>query len=192
MITMLLIIINVSVYLIMSFANESKYHYFLKEYTINSSHTFMITGQDYYSLITSIFMHANITHIVMNMIALFQFGSLVEKNISAKFLLFLYFSAGITGSIFSMIYVNSFDQNTMVLGASGAIFGLIAFHGILNYGLFAVIGEFIVYHILIYVLRLPIAWYAHLGGALVGILFAYVFLSLLQKQKVVYHDINDI
>lgn len=187
MITILLIMINVSTYLVMSFACESKYHYFLKEYTINNSNILLITIQDYYSLIASMFMHANITHIVMNMIALFQFGSLIEKEFSAKFLLLLYFTAGITGSIFSFWYIGHIDQNVSVLGASGAIFGLIAFHGIINYGLFAVICEFIIFHALVYVLRLPIAWYAHLGGALVGILFAYMFLLLWKKQIINKH-----
>jgi len=72
-----------------------------------------------YTLITSMFMHANGTHILFNMYSLFIFGPLIEQRVGSRRFTYLYFAAGLLASIISTFF---YDK---ALGASGAIMGVI-------------------------------------------------------------------
>ena len=69
--------------------------------------------------VTSIFLHADIVHILYNMFALALFGSILEGLIGGKRFLIVFF---ITGILANIIAVNFYPSS---LGASGAIFGVI-------------------------------------------------------------------
>ncbi|MBU0471927.1 MAG: rhomboid family intramembrane serine protease [Nanoarchaeota archaeon] len=71
-------------------------------------------------LITHMFMHGGIGHILFNMYALVLFGGLLERKIGSKRFLFLYFTAGIVAAAISSFFYNA------ALGASGAIMGVLA------------------------------------------------------------------
>ena len=73
-----------------------------------------------YRLFTSIFLHADVMHIVMNMLSLYLIGTMVEKLFSKSSYLGIYFVAALFGS-FTSIYMHLGGQ---AVGASGAIFGL--------------------------------------------------------------------
>ena len=73
-----------------------------------------------WTLITSMFMHAGVEHLLFNMFALFIFGIILETIIGSRKLLVVYFSSGIVAGIASIFFYTS------VLGASGAIYGLMA------------------------------------------------------------------
>ena len=73
-----------------------------------------------YRLFTSIFLHADAMHIVMNMLSLYMVGTMVEKLFSKSAYLGIYFTAALFGS-FTSIYMHLGGQ---AVGASGAIFGL--------------------------------------------------------------------
>ncbi len=75
---------------------------------------------EYYRLFTSIFLHADAMHIVMNMLSLYIVGTMVEKLFSKSAYLGIYFMAALIGS-YSSIYMHLGGQ---AVGASGAIFGL--------------------------------------------------------------------
>lgn len=72
-------------------------------------------------LITSLFVHANIGHLIQNMVALLIFGAFLEKITGPKKILLVYFTAGIAGDSASFF----FYPDALSLGASGAIMGLI-------------------------------------------------------------------
>ncbi len=72
-----------------------------------------------WSLITYIFLHGNLTHLLSNLFSLVMFGSILEKIVGYKKFLFVFFSAGIFSGI-----AGSFFYNSMI-GASGAIFGVV-------------------------------------------------------------------
>jgi rhomboid protease GluP len=74
-----------------------------------------------YRLLTAIFLHANITHLAVNMFSLWQLGSILEKVLTKPIFLFLFFSSGLTASLISSI----FQDNTFSVGSSGAIFGFL-------------------------------------------------------------------
>lgn len=71
-------------------------------------------------LVTSMFLHGNSAHLVLNMYALFMFGSLIEARIGTKRFTFIYFLSGIVASFISSFFY------TAALGASGAIMGILA------------------------------------------------------------------
>jgi len=79
-----------------------------------------------WQLFTYMFAHANFTHLLVNMIGLFFFGRPVERNLGSYEFLLYYLGAGLFAGIVSYgIYALSGAWNTILLGASGAIFALL-------------------------------------------------------------------
>jgi rhomboid protease GluP len=89
----------------------------LTEYgRLNGSDIF--AGQ-WWRLITSIFLHAGIPHLIVNMIALLIVGFIVEEKIGSKRYVITFMSSGIISALFTMTHTNG------AVGASGAIYGII-------------------------------------------------------------------
>ena len=93
------------------------------------SYNEVISGQ-WYRMITATFLHADISHLVGNMIMLFYIGNLVEKEMGHLRYFVLYFLSGICASAFSLYYqgmrISSGDIPGASIGASGAVFGVMA------------------------------------------------------------------
>ena len=86
---------------------------------------YLLHGKEYYRLITSMFLHANVGHLVNNMILLYFGGEMVEKTIGKVRFLVLYFLAGICGNLLSAVCEAVTGGYYDSLGASGAVFGII-------------------------------------------------------------------
>ncbi|MBI2550387.1 rhomboid family intramembrane serine protease [Candidatus Woesearchaeota archaeon] len=69
-------------------------------------------------LLTAIFLHGSIVHLLYNGLGLAMFGSILEQLIGSRRFLTVFFAAGLVSSIASTFFYSS------VLGASGAIFGV--------------------------------------------------------------------
>lgn len=74
-----------------------------------------------YTVFTYMFVHANFWHIFWNMLGLFFFGPRLETQLGGRSFLSLYLLSGLGGAIFSFI----FAFNVSVVGASGAVFGVL-------------------------------------------------------------------
>ena len=74
-----------------------------------------------WTLIAALFVHANILHLVGNIVFLFVFGNTLEKAIGARQLLLVFFIGGFTGFILGLGYL---PRATGMLGASAGIFAL--------------------------------------------------------------------
>lgn len=86
---------------------------------------FVLEGGEYYRLVTSVFMHFGINHIMNNMLILFILGDNLERALGHVKYFFFYLVCGIGANLISMI-VNLGDYRLIVsAGASGAIFGVI-------------------------------------------------------------------
>jgi hypothetical protein len=72
-----------------------------------------------WTLVTYIFLHGSYLHLYSNMFALFIFSSILEKVIGYKNFLKVFFFTGIVSGLISIFFYDS------VIGASGAIFGII-------------------------------------------------------------------
>ncbi|MEO8637940.1 MAG: rhomboid family intramembrane serine protease [Candidatus Taylorbacteria bacterium] len=88
-------------------------------------------GKNLYTLMTSMFMHVGWAHLLSNMIFLFLTGIFIEKRLgTVKFLIF-YLLVGICSTLF--YYVFNESSEVALLGASGAIFGLMGANLILDF-----------------------------------------------------------
>ncbi len=72
-----------------------------------------------WTLLTAVFLHAGIAHILFNGLGMVMFGSILEQTIGSKRFLVVFFVAGLLSSIASTFFYGA------VVGASGAIFGVI-------------------------------------------------------------------
>ncbi len=75
----------------------------------------------YYQLLSTMFTHGGIAHILMNMFVLYQFGNMIEKAIGIPKYLLLYFIGGILTSIGSLVYMYYTGDWSNLVGASGSI-----------------------------------------------------------------------
>jgi membrane associated rhomboid family serine protease len=76
--------------------------------------------------VTSIFLHGGLTHIFFNSYALFMFGSVLERKVSSRDYLLIFFGAGLLGGIlYYATYLLGIIPPIPALGASGAIFGIL-------------------------------------------------------------------
>jgi membrane associated rhomboid family serine protease len=137
-----------------------------------------------WGLVTSIFSHFSLWHLLFNMLFLYFSGKMFEPLFDSRRLLFTYLLGGIFGSLFEIIAHIVFpglqESNTVIVGASGsimAIFMALAFYRPnLTVQLFGVYPIRIIYIALFFLISDLIslglndgtAHFAHLGGAFFG------------------------
>lgn len=80
---------------------------------------------EYYRIITAMFLHGDIQHLVGNMLMFFFLGEIVETKLGFLKYLTLYLVSGVCGGVLSMAYSTYLQTFTDSIGASGAIFGVI-------------------------------------------------------------------
>lgn len=73
-----------------------------------------------WGIITYMFVHGGIGHILFNMLGLFFFGPRVEERLGSRRFAVLYFTSGIAGALLSAVLAPS----AAIVGASAAIFGV--------------------------------------------------------------------
>ena len=78
----------------------------------------------WYRMISSGFLHANTSHLAMNMFVLFSFGLTLERYLGLGAFLIIYFASLLGGSVFSY-FSHRNNMNYRALGASGATSGLL-------------------------------------------------------------------
>jgi membrane associated rhomboid family serine protease len=76
---------------------------------------------DWWRLLSAAFLHYGPFHLLMNMLALYWFGSLLEERVGSGRFLLLYLVSGLAGSAGALIAA----PTTPTVGASGAIFGIL-------------------------------------------------------------------
>src|SRR5206468_8833921 len=79
-----------------------------------------VADGEYWRLVTSGFLHAGFIHIAFNMYLLYILGTLLEPAIGRTRFLVLYFTSLLGGSLGALLV----SPNTLTVGASGAVFGL--------------------------------------------------------------------
>ena len=84
----------------------------------------VLVQQEYWRLLTSVFLHSGLYHLGSNLIAQVFLGNAVERNLGHIKYLFLYIVSGVGGNIISVLYDRAQGVNTYSVGASGAVFGV--------------------------------------------------------------------
>ncbi len=82
-----------------------------------------------WQFVTYMFVHGGIWHLVMNMFFLWMFGGEVERTLGTREFVKYYVICGLGGALVHLII--NFNSPVPVVGASGAIFGVMAAFGIL-------------------------------------------------------------
>ena len=124
--TYLFIAVNLLLYFFMELANGNELETLIAfgaKYNVA-----IVEANEWWRLFTSMFIHIGFLHLFMNMVAVYYLGMTVERIFGSIRFLFIYFLAGIAGSIASF----AFSPNISA-GASGAIFGL--FGALLVFGI---------------------------------------------------------
>ena len=150
-----------------------------------------------YQLITYMFLHAGLGHLFGNMFALWMFGRTLEYEIGSKRFLIYYLVCGVGAALIQMGVASIFNENLVLLGASGAVMGLLLAFGLMHpnnviYVMplpFPIKAKWFVigYAVLELVLgssglSTGIAHFAHIGGMLWGL----VLLLVWKKQGKIY------
>ncbi len=148
-------------------------------------------------LITSMFMHASLFHIFINMYILFIFGTLIERRVGTRRFLFIYFLSGILASLGFVIFQELIlGTSGVAVGASGAIMGIIGLTILLMPDLRVLLFFFIPMSLrtagIIFVLfEIFGLIYTKLGGSigiansahLVGLVSGFIYGYYLKKKK---------
>ncbi len=138
-----------------------------------------------WGIITSVFTHVQLFHLIANMITLYFFGNFLLKMVGSRYFISLYLIGGLVGSVFFVALSPIFREAIVpAVGASGAVFALGGALAILAPQIkvfifpipaplplwVAVLGGFVILSFMPMV-----AWDAHLGGLVVGLAGGWIF-----------------
>jgi membrane associated rhomboid family serine protease len=186
----------------------------LDDFALSYNHITPVT------LFSHMFLHTNVLHLLGNMWFLYLFGFAVEGRLrTAKFLL-VYFLSGLCGATFHIVFFGRGDPNLPMLGASGAIMGVlgaalylfpygqvdflfswrVAFWRVSTWSIMWVAAFYVGFDLLFQLLASGtdrIAHLAHVGGALGG----FIVCAILRPKrdsyqasnaKATFHDTKDL
>lgn len=116
-ISVILVIINVIIFLICTFTGNLLYN-------MGSVSAWDLMYEEFYRLVTSMFLHADVHHLVNNMLLLLGIGYMIETELGHFRFGIYYIASGLCGNLLSawMEIVNG--EFVSSIGASGGVFGL--------------------------------------------------------------------
>ena len=185
---MIILVLNILVYLGWTFASTQESMMFMIMNFLVSFES-VVNGR-VWTLFTSVFSHASFFHLLFNMMALTSFSRIMINVLGTFQYSVFYMLAGVAGSVVHVL-TSTFlmhDPYMRALGASGAVSGIILLFSLLFpkeklliMGIIpirAIWGAFFLIALDVWGLvtqtqggGLPIGHGAHLGGALIGILY---------------------
>ncbi|PWA07452.1 rhomboid family intramembrane serine protease [Flavobacterium psychrotolerans] len=186
--TPILIDLNLLVYLIMvmcglgffSFEGEDLYRW-------GAVHRSSVLHGEWWRLLTCIFLHGNLMHILNNLLSLYFVSFFLEPILGRWCYLFVYIICGLCASLTSIYW----HKNGISVGASGAVFGLFGFmlalivmkvfEPALNRTFFIITSVFVGYNLLMG-LAGGVDNAAHIGGVLGGFVIGLIFSERIQEE----------
>jgi rhomboid family protein len=148
----------------------------------------VLLPQQPWTIITSMFVHGSVWHILFNMISLYFLGSFLIRAAGESTFLAVFFLGGLAGNALFALLANPLSTG---IGASGAIFavgGALAIMvprvPVLVFPIPAPVPLWVAILIFFFLSFLPgIAWQAHLGGLLLGLVVGFI----LKRRKQIYY-----
>jgi membrane associated rhomboid family serine protease len=137
-------------------------------------------------MITSVFVHSTgfIFHVLLNMYTLWIFGQILERMLGRGRFLALYLLSGVAGSLGVLFLASPF---TPVVGASGAIFGLMGAFLVIQRKLGGNATQLLVLVginlVIGFLPGLSIAWQAHVGGLIGGAVIGLIFVQTRSRSQ---------
>jgi membrane associated rhomboid family serine protease len=143
-----------------------------------------VANGDWWRVITGGFLHAGFLHLLLNMYVLYVAGSILEPGIGTPRFLGIYFISLIAGSLGALIV----DPNSLTVGASGAIFGLMAAVVVIarGRGVEQIASQFALFIVLNLVLTFSISGISvggHIGGLIGGAVAAMLVLLVERRLQ---------
>ena len=179
---------------------------FVKYFAISASN--FLSGKYLWTILTHIFAHGGVFHLLVNMFALFSLGTLTERIIGRKRFIWFYLIAGLFAGLLSVFLSGFFgfgfwekvfgSPEVYMLGASGAIFGIAGVlvmllprirFSIIFIPFFSLPGYIMIPLVLVIMWAasisagLPIGNVAHFGGFLAGLVYGF-YLRARYRRKV--------
>ena len=197
----LMLFVNVLVYILMSVISDGRFtNHFLLAWGAESGKKVLI-DHEFYRLLTSCFIHGDITHLFSNMSLLAYLGYYVECQIGHVKFLAAYLICGVLSGLAEVLWcyyvINEGDEmfDTISFGASGAVFAILG----ISFWLFIcqrlkkkkITGQdiaFIALEVLLIVVscgigKPGIGYASHVAGVLTGFVFAVIFCRNMIRQK---------
>jgi membrane associated rhomboid family serine protease len=155
----------------------------------------ILKGHNLYTLLTSLFLHADIFHIGGNMLFLYVFGDNIEDALGHMTFFFFYLACGFTADLTHILSLSSPNELLIpTLGASGAISGILGAY-IVMYPKAKILALILIR--LIWIIPIPaavfigfwfilqllytslgiaggVAYWAHIGGFIIGVLLILI------------------
>lgn len=154
-----------------------------------SGQNILIANGDYYRLVSAIFVHFGLFHIVMNCFGLILFGPPLEKMLGKTKFIVTYLLMGIIGNVGTYYLGNPFVIHA---GASGAIYGLFGLYlfmilmkkHLIDYQSRQIVIVILVIGLIMTFIRPGINIYAHIFGLIAGLALGPLVLN---KLKTFYY-----
>jgi membrane associated rhomboid family serine protease len=192
-----LIVVNVIVFL---FELTGNYEEII--FTYGTIPAFILEGESLLTLITSMFLHGDIMHIFGNMLFLFIFGDNIEDRYGHLYYIIIYLIFGIAGGLAHVLYSGFIVGGDAVfiptIGASAAISGVLGSYivfypkarivSIVGYRLVRIpailfLGFWFILQLLYSGSLTSVAYWAHIGGFVIGLVFALVKRMFTTKRR---------
>jgi rhomboid protease GluP len=192
MVTIFLIVLNLIVYVLMLFSGVDFFAPTTGDVLAwgGCNDTTILHGQPW-RLVTAMFVHFGILHLLMNLYALYDLGSTLERIIGKFRFLLAYLATGIFGGLVSQIW--HLGTYSVEAGASGGVFGIIGvLIALLTTKLFPeevrtpylkrILGMVVVN--LVYGMQTTVNMAAHMGGLVSGFILGYgLYLTMVQENR---------
>jgi membrane associated rhomboid family serine protease len=136
-----------------------------------------------WQMITAAFLHGSWLHIIFNMYTLYIFGQVLEPMLGRARFLALYLISAFGGSVAVLLFS---DPTSTVLGASGAIYGLMGAYFILLRAIGERSGQLmglIAINLIFSFLNPGISWQAHIGGLAIGAAVAGIYAATRKAEQ---------
>ena len=178
--TFWMILINIAVYIAI-LINPSLIYYLWSYNLLYNSPV------EIWRFVTPVFTHAQLCHLVANLLSLIYLGGLVEKYLTKTEYLFVYLGTGIISEIATTIAYSLFRPETIGFGASGAIYGLMGF--IITTVVdnkkdrLKVLIVVIVSAIGVNLFIPNVGNVAHFAGLISGLVFGFIFMKYYEHEK---------
>jgi membrane associated rhomboid family serine protease len=136
-----------------------------------------------WQMLTAAFLHGSWLHIIFNMYTLYIFGQVLEPMLGRARFLALYLISAFGGSVAVLLFS---DPTSTVLGASGAIYGLMGAYFILLRAIGERSGQLmglIAINLIFSFLNPGISWQAHIGGLAIGAAVAGIYAATRKAEQ---------
>jgi membrane associated rhomboid family serine protease len=177
--------VAIGIYVVMQVSSTTE----IDLYNLFAQSNELVARGDWYRIFTPVLVHANITHILFNMYALYQLGPAIEARVGIPSYVGLLLAAAGWGGAFAF-YLGGPDD--ILIGASGAIFGLFGLwlHSAFRLrdtafgrNLLSSLGLTLALNMALPFLIRGISWEGHLGGLVAGVLIGELWSRVKRPQR---------